>query len=371
MIMQISKIVITGGPCAGKTTLINCMEKIYSNRGYHVLLISETATELISSGIAPWTCRSNYEYKVLQMKMQLSKEKIFEEAARHLQKDKVLIICDRGCADNKAYMKKEEYEKILSEIGLSEVEARDHYDAVFHMVTAAKGAEEQYTLSNNKARTETIEKAVEIDDQIISAWTGHPHLRVIENTGDFQQKLDRTIEEISLFLGDPEPLEIERKFLIRYPDITALEKLSNCHKIEIEQIYLDPAFEKNARIRKRGEKNQYIYYKTVKHKITDITYEEIENRITEEEYLFYAQKADKTRRKICKDRYCLVYQGQYFEIDIFPFWNEQALIELELRSENQEIIFPPEIKVIKEVTHDAFYKNSALALMNFKEKIKK
>lgn len=36
------------------------------------------------------------------------------------------------------------------------------YDAVVHLVTAADGAENFYTLANNEVRTESIEQAVEI-----------------------------------------------------------------------------------------------------------------------------------------------------------------------------------------------------------------
>ena len=38
------------------------------------------------------------------------------------------------------------------------------------------------------------------------------------------------ISEISSFLGEPKPYEIERKFLIEYPDINWLEKNKKCKK---------------------------------------------------------------------------------------------------------------------------------------------
>ena len=50
-------------------------------------------------------------------------------------------------------------QRLLEEYGLTKSKIMDRYDAVFHLVTAAKGAEEFYTLSNNQARTETIEQA--------------------------------------------------------------------------------------------------------------------------------------------------------------------------------------------------------------------
>ena len=57
--MTISKIVITGGPCAGKTTAMSWVQNAFTQMGYRVLFVPETATELITGGVAPWTCGSN------------------------------------------------------------------------------------------------------------------------------------------------------------------------------------------------------------------------------------------------------------------------------------------------------------------------
>ena len=216
--MDITKIVITGGPCAGKTTAMNWIQNAFTERGYDVLFVPETATELITGGVAPWTCRTNSDYQHCHMRFQLEKEKVFEQAARVMKKDKVLIVCDRAALDNKVYMDEETFQSVLQSVHASEVELRDQYDAVFHLVTAAKGAEEFYTTANNTARTETVEEAAAMDDKFIAAWTGHPHLRVIDNSTDFEDKMKRLIAEIASFLGEPGPFEIERKFLIEYPD---------------------------------------------------------------------------------------------------------------------------------------------------------
>ena len=233
--MDITKIVITGGPCAGKTTAMNWIQHAFTERGYDVLFVPETATELITGGVAPWTCRTNSDYQHCHMRFQLEKEKVFEQAARVMKKDKVLIVCDRAALDNKVYMDEETFQSVLQSVHASEVELRDQYDAVFHLVTAAKGAEEFYTTANNTARIETVEQAAAMDDQFIAAWTGHPHLRIIDNSTDFEDKMKRLIAEIASFLGAPGPFEIERKFLIEYPDIEWLSSLPNCEKVEIIQ----------------------------------------------------------------------------------------------------------------------------------------
>ena len=250
--MQITKIVITGGPCAGKSTAMSWIQNAFTQMGYAVLFVPETATELITGGVAPWTCGSNCEYQKCQLRLQLDKEKVFEQGARTMKAEKVLIVCDRGALDNKAYMNDEEFAQVLAYLGISEVALRDNYDAVFHLVTAAKGAEEFYTTANNAARTETVAEASALDDKLISAWTGHPHLRVIDNTSNFENKMKRLIGEIRSFLGEPEPYEIERKFLIEYPDIHWLESIPNCKRVEIIQTYLKADEGEEVRVRQRG-----------------------------------------------------------------------------------------------------------------------
>ena len=72
-------------------------------------------------------------------------------------------------------------------------------------------------------------------------------------------------------------------------------------------------------------------------------------------------EADTKKRQIRKDRYCLTFGNQYFEIDVYPFWSDKAIVELELSDETTEPNFPPEIRVIREVTDDDSYKNASLA----------
>lgn len=359
--VDITKIVITGGPCAGKTTAMSWIQSNFTKLGYTVLFVPETATELITGGVAPWTCGTNADYQKCQMKLQLEKEKIFEQGASTMPVDKVLIVCDRGTLDNKAYMSELDFSTVITSLGCNEVELRDGYDAVFHLVTAAKGAEQFYTTANNAARTETVEQAAALDDKLIAAWTGHPHLRIIDNATGFEDKLKKLIAEIAAFLGEPEPYEIERKFLIAYPDLAKLEKLPNCQRVEIIQTYLTAPDGEESRVRQRGADGNYIYIQTTKKKVSDVKRVEVERRLTKDEYLRLLMDADPDCRPIRKTRYCLTYDNQYFEIDVYPFWDHQAILEIELSNEEAEIRFPAELKVIREVTEDDSFRNASLA----------
>ena len=357
---QIKKIVITGGPCAGKSTAMSWIRNAFGQRGYAVLFVPETATELITGGVAPWTCGSNTDYQKCQVELQITKEKLFFQAARTMEKEKILIVCDRGIMDNRAYMSEEEFHEVLKALHGSEIEWRDSYDAVFHLVTAANGAEQFYSSANNAARYETVEEAVALDDRLIASWTGHRHLRIVDNSTDFEGKMRRLEAEIASFLGEDNPYEMERKFLIEYPDLDWLENNPLCHRVDIDQTYLisDPGEE--IRLRRRGEDGNYIYYETHKRIIDGMKRISTEARLSKSQYRRLMKNADPDCLPIHKKRYCLTYDNQYFEIDVYPFWNDQAILEIELR-EDTEIRFPQQIHVIREVTGDPAYKNRSLA----------
>jgi nucleoside-triphosphatase THEP1 len=109
---DIIKLVITGGPCAGKTTALSKLEEELSEKGYKVFAINESATEILSAGISKKEM-SELDFQTAVMDLQLQKEKIFEEAAEKCPSQKVIILCDRGVLDGKAYLTKEEFKKML------------------------------------------------------------------------------------------------------------------------------------------------------------------------------------------------------------------------------------------------------------------
>ena len=359
---QIYKIAITGGPCSGKSTALSWIQAEFTKKGYMVLFVPETASELILGGVTPWTIDTNFNFESYILRLQLEKEKIFEEASKKIANyEKVLIVCDRGVMDCKAYMTELEFKNALKLLNKNEVSLRDSYDAVFHLVSASKGAESFYSDETNKARYESLEEARLKDDATMNAWMGHPHLRVIDNSTGFEMKMKRLQAEIASFLGEAQPYEIERKYLIKYPDIEKLEKMQNCKRVEIIQTYLKSGIDGEIRIRQRGANGHFTYTKTVKQVVDEMKRIETETRISKDEYLKLLLEADTTKKQIRKTRYCLMYKNQYFEIDIFPFWKDKAIVELELEKKEQKIEFPKFLSVIEEVTGNEAYFNSKLA----------
>lgn len=151
--------------------------------------------------------------------------------------------------------------------------------------------------------------------------------------------------------------EIERKFLIKYPDLSMLRNLDGCEEIKIEQTYC----ENGIRLRKWTRGSKTVYIKTVKYKISDMTRLEEEGEISREEYDRLITTANKECNTIKKVRYRYPFENRVLEIDVFPFWSKQAFLEVELEDEKAAFKLPDFIEVIREVTFDKQYRNYALS----------
>ena len=204
---RLVRIVITGGPCSGKSSALARTVRELEGEDYQILLMPETATSLISRGISPAVCQTFLGYQKIQMYFQMEKEKTYamaaEEISRARKKD-ILIVYDRGMMDNKAYMTDEDFQRVMEDLGVSEEDCLTWYDAVFHLDTAAKGAREYYTSDNNRSRTETAEEAIQVDNNTLHAWDGHPNRMIIDNSTGFEEKMNRLFTGIRDALRDLE-----------------------------------------------------------------------------------------------------------------------------------------------------------------------
>mmetsp|Transcript_254 Transcript_254/g.229 ORF Transcript_254/g.229 Transcript_254/m.229 type:complete len:121 (+) Transcript_254:471-833(+) len=91
-----------------------------------------------------------------------------------LNEKPTVILCDRGALDIKAYMEDTDWQILMDEGDYNIVDLRDRrYDGIIHMVTAADGAAEHYNLGN-KARSEDLSKAIELDKKLQECWVDHP-----------------------------------------------------------------------------------------------------------------------------------------------------------------------------------------------------
>ena len=91
----------------------------------------------------------------------------------------------------------------------------------------------------------------------------------------------------------------------------------------------------------------------------DNTKWDTEKPISEKEYVQYLMEGDPALHQVHKMKYRFTYRDQRFEIDVYPFSEDKAI--LFRYDENEDGALPPEFTVLKSVTGDPAYKNKQLA----------
>ncbi len=361
---NIKRIVLTGGPCAGKTTALVRVIEHFSNLGYKVFTVPEVPTMLTQSGMNYLTTNKDFFYvgEKATLEIQLMLEDQFMRMAETCH-EPCVIICDRGTLDISTYLQPEDWASITASVGVETNQLRSRYDAVLHLVSAANGAEQFYNTATNSARYEQANEeglriARELDKKVIKVWSGHPHMRVINNAEDFNSKLNQVLKEISNVLGLPQPIVEERKYIV---EVTG--EMPDCIESSITQTYLvaDPGCE--VRLRRRGWGDKYVNVHMTKKKISDTEELVTERQVNNNLYESLLQQADPYRTTIKKTRKSFVWQGQFFELDTYhePMSNLMILEAKGLPSE-EDVKLPPFIRVIEEITGNKKYYNYNLAL---------
>lgn len=362
---EIKKIVLTGGPCAGKTTALVKIVEYFSGMGYKVFTIPEVPTLFSIGGWNYLTPNRQLYYQGERaiLETQLALEDQFMALAEVCTKP-VLIVCDRGALDISAYIKPEEWEEITQMAGSDSESLRKRYDAVLHLVSAADGAEQYYTTATNatryeKADEEGLRLARELDKKVINAWSGHSRLRVINNHDDFNAKLSRVIQEISNVLGLPLPVEKERLYKVE-----VIGEIPGAIESQITQTYLvaEPGCEVRLR-RREWSRGKVVNVHRSKKQISETQVIETERQVDNNLYEQMLQQADPYRSTIKKRRQSFIWKGQHFEIDTFlePV-SDLVILQSKGVAEQESVKFPPFVKVLEDVTGNVRYYNYHIAL---------
>jgi CYTH domain-containing protein len=364
--VPIFRIVLTGGPCGGKSSAQSLITDRLEGLGFDVYRVPEAATLLFSGGVNVGDPDPPPVIEVQRsiLRTMLALEDNFASVARSTGRPSV-ILCDRGTMDASAYMQPDAWDALLNEYGFTTVGLRDaRYDAVIHMVTAADGAEDFYSLESNRTRTESAVEARRLDDAVRDAWIGHAHLRVIDNSTGFENKVMRVLTAACEVVGIPEPMEVERKFLIAASPAAAAIPVK-FEEFEIEQTYL--ASEKKgweARVRRRGQSGSFVYTHTMKRPIGAGTAEriELERKIPGSDYIAFLAQADPDLRPVYKRRRVFLWENTYFEWDTFEAPRSGLqILEVEVGDLKSPLKLPPFIEIEREVTGEAEFLNRTIA----------
>ena len=205
----VKKIVLTGGPSSDKSSSLELIQKHLTSLGYVVLIVNESATELINTGIKPFGENKlrMVDFQDVILRYQLFKENLFEEIANNYIDKDIVIIYDRGVMDNKAYISDYEFSCLLNKYNLTEQELLNRYDLVIHLETGGKS--KYYITENNKARYENIEEAIELDNRTYNAWIHHDNLYKIKCYEKFVDKQNEIIRICDELLNKKEVKELK------------------------------------------------------------------------------------------------------------------------------------------------------------------
>ena len=164
-------------------------------------------------------------------------------------------------------------------------------------------------------------------------------------------------------------IEIERKYIIKKPKSADMMACEGYSSSEIVQIYLASPRGVTHRIRSRAYTDGTRYFETTKIRIDKMSSHEYEREIDRGEFESLSLKIAEDSHPIIKTRYTFDFSGQAFEVDVYPEWENTAVMETELPSRETEVSFPDFIRVIAEVTGDKRYSNAAMS-KSFPEEIR-
>jgi len=176
------RIVFTGGPSGGKTSIIEVVQRHF---GKKVTVVPEAATILYGGGFP---------------------RRKGDEAMRHIQKaiyyvvreleditdattDAPIAICDRGTLDGMAYWP-EEGPSFIESMGSTLGRELSRYDIVIHL----RSPKAAYAYQLSGTRIESHRQALELDAKIEQVWKEHPKRFVIPEDPDFLLKVNKVIE---------------------------------------------------------------------------------------------------------------------------------------------------------------------------------
>lgn len=351
------KVVLTGIPSSGKTSVINSVIERFKERGYRVLVVPETATEFINSGIQPFGEEGidPLVFQELVIKKQLNKEELYDIAATHLGENRTIILYDRGTLDGYAYVPTEDMDSIVKKFGQTRRDLLMRYDAILFL----EGAEKFFTKENNKARYEKDAKeAASLREKLLQSYLGHDNLRIIQPREEMKDKQEEVINIIANMLGNPTRLREQHKYLVDNVDIDSLSTLAS--KVEITQDYLNAPTGMEYRIRKMQQGSDITYHFCIQKKC-DLGKREIikEKNLSKEEYERMLALKNEEMETVQKVRYSFVYANQYYKLDVFN--DGLMMLEVNLTKENPVVTLPNFISTLDDVTNNPDYTNIRIA----------
>jgi predicted ATPase/CYTH domain-containing protein len=358
---DITGVVVTGGPCGGKTTFLARARQWLEDRGCYVVVVGEAAREVLASGVVPdGQVITPFAFQTILMRYVVDRRCAYLSfvAGAATSKPKVVLF-DRAEMDARAFVDDSIYYDALEEADVEHHTVRDNYDGVIHLVSAADGATAYYTTDSE--RKESIEQAAEQDERLQMAWNGHPRRMVIDNRTDFETKMLRALKSLARVCHMPEPQEIERKWHVReYSELLAYAEQHGV-AAHILQTYLTAPIGLERRVRQRevGGVTTWYYTEKAPTYLSGVRIER-ERQIGVGEYIELLREASPDHVPILKTRYTWTHAGRVMELDVVHRPLDLVVLEVEVPAIDEEVELPPGAQY-EEVTNNPVFKSEYIA----------
>jgi predicted ATPase len=181
------RIVLTGGPGAGKTAVLELIRQSFCE---HIKVLPEAAGIVFGGGFPredDITSKQAAQRAIFYVQRELE-----HTADSH---NTAMVLCDRGTIDGLAYWPGA-IDDFWSSLNTTAGEQLARYHAVIHLRTPA--VEHGYN-QQNPLRTESATVAAEIDRRIHDAWGAHPRRFIVESTAQF---LDKAAKALDILRGE-------------------------------------------------------------------------------------------------------------------------------------------------------------------------
>ena len=181
------RIVLTGGPCAGKTTLTEVIARVFHEQ---VAVIPEAASLLFSGGFPRWNeldSQKAVQRAIYRVQCEL-------EAAFSAKYPERILILDRGTVDGAAYWP-EGPERFFSTFNTTLTQELARYDHVLYLESAAQ-EDYLFHIKKNPNRTENWNEAKRLDEETRKLWSEHFRMKFVANQRSFDLKVSEVISLI-------------------------------------------------------------------------------------------------------------------------------------------------------------------------------
>lgn len=359
--MKIVKVVLTGGPGGGKTSVLNAIKNLaITEEGYKNIIklgdkkiklvtISETATELISSGIPPTEAERIYDFQDILFEIQKSKEESSIKSLRFgYDTDIILFLYDRGLLDGMAYLdKKGEFEDIMASKDVKELDILDKYDLVLDLLSTATCAPEKYGFESNEARFEDVEWAKSVDRKTSAAWVGHRNMKLFDSGVSLEEEVNNVIEYLKDYILNGSNIEKEEYFIENNPVTFSKYNDVNSRRINVVNTHIDFGIDNvvDTILVKRTYRGYSTYFLQFVTKGSEKARIIKDERIDENTYKRLLTRYD--IKNVEEKKELSFVEGKH--LYKVSFYNDFTTLEVEKDLDNEEIIIPNDIKIIRKI----------------------